>query len=114
MFKKFLVNFNIMVYNPDNRRSKKEQPLGDVIEKLMKAYQLDDKMKEFDLNDAWPELMGKAVAHRTKNIKIKNKTLHLQIDSAVMREELHSGKRVIIERVNQFMKKEVNTDVCFS
>lgn len=114
MFKKFLVNFNIMVYNPDNRRSKKEQPLGDVIEKLMKAYQLDDKMKEFDLNDAWPELMGKAVAHRTKNIKIKNKTLHLQIDSAVMREELHSGKRVIIERVNQFMKKKVITDVWFS
>ena len=114
MFKKFLVNFNIMVYNPDNRRSKKEQPLGDVIEKLMKAYQLDDKMKEFDLNDAWPELMGKAVAHRTKNIKIKNKTLHLQIDSAVMSEELHSGKRVIIERVNQFMKKEVITDVWFS
>ncbi|MDB4606628.1 DUF721 domain-containing protein [Crocinitomicaceae bacterium] len=103
-----------MVYNPDNRRSKKEQPLGDVIEKLMKAYQLDDKMKEFDLNDAWSELMGKAVAHRTKNIKIKNKTLHLQIDSAVMREELHSGKRVIIERVNQFMKKEVITDVWFS
>ena len=114
MFKKFLVNFNIMVYNPDNRRSKKEQPLGDVIEKLMKAYQLDDKMKEFDLNDAWSELMGKAVAYRTKNIKIKNKTLHLQIDSAVMREELHSGKRVIIERVNQFMKKEVITDVWFS
>ena len=63
-----------MTYNPDNRRSKKEQPLGDVIEKLMKAYKLDDKMKEYDLNDAWPELMGKAVAFRTKSIKIKNKT----------------------------------------
>ena len=103
-----------MVYNPDNRRSKKEQPLGDIIEKLMKAYKLDDKMKEYDLNEAWPELMGKAVAHRTKSIKIKNKTLHLQIDSAVMREELHSGKQVIIERVNQFMKKEVINDVWFS
>ena len=59
-----------MAYNPDNRRARKEQPLGDVIEKLMKAYRLDDKMKEFDLHDAWPELMGKAIAHRTKSLKI--------------------------------------------
>jgi hypothetical protein len=103
-----------MVYNPDNRRARKEQPLGDVIEKLMKAYRLDDKMKEYDLNDAWPELMGKAIAHRTKSIKIKIKKLLLKIDSSVMREELHAGKQVIIERVNQFMKKEVITDVWFS
>ena len=103
-----------MAYNPDNRRARKEQPLGDVIEKLMKAYRLDDKMKEFDLNDAWPELMGKAIAYRTKSLKIKNKKLHLKIDSSVMREELHAGKQVIIERVNQFMKKEVIKDVWVS
>lgn len=103
-----------MAYNPENRRARKEQPLGDVIEKLMKAYRLDDKMKEFDLNDAWPELMGKAIAYRTKSIKIKNKKLHLKIDSSVIREELHAGKQVIIERVNQFMKKEVINDVWFS
>ena len=103
-----------MAYNPDNRRARKEQPLGDVIEKLMKAYRLDDKMKEYDLNDAWPELMGKAIAHRTKSIKIKNKKLHLKIDSSVMREELHAGKQVIIERVKKKKKKEVINDVWFS
>ena len=103
-----------MAYNPDNRRARKEQPLGDVIEKLMKAYRLDDKMKEYDLNDAWPELMGKAIAHRSKSIKIKNKKLLLKIDSSVMREELHAGKQVRKERVNQFMKKEVITDIWFS
>ena len=103
-----------MAYNPDNRRARKEQSLGDVIDKLLKVYRLDDKMKEFDLNDAWPDLMGTAVAHRTKSIEIKNKKLLLKIDSSVMREELHAGKQVIIERVNKFMKKEVITDVWFS
>ena len=39
MLKKFLVNFSVMVYNPDNRRSKKEQPLGDVIEKTHESLQ---------------------------------------------------------------------------
>ena len=54
----------------NQRRSSKEQHLGDVIEKLLKAYHLDDKMKELDLVEAWPELMGRAVAHRTKSIEI--------------------------------------------
>ncbi len=98
----------------NQRRSSKEQHLGDVIEKLLKAYHLDDKMKELDLVEAWPDLMGKAVAHRTKSIQIKNKKLLLTIDSSVMREQLHIGKQVIIERVNQFMGKEVIQDVWFS
>ncbi len=98
----------------NKRRSSKEQQLGDVIEKLLKAYNLDDKMKELDLAEAWPELMGKAVAYRTKSIEIKNQKLLLKIDSSVMREQLHIGKQVIIERVNQFMGKEVIRDVWFS
>ena len=82
--------------------------------KLLKAYNLEDKMKELDLLEAWPDLMGKAVAHRTKSIEIKNQKLLLKIDSSVMREELHIGKQVIIHRVNEFMGKDVIKDVWFS
>jgi len=100
------------MYN--KRRTSNEKQLGDVVEKLLKAYGLEEKMKELDLVEAWPDLMGKAVAHRTKSIEIKNKKLILSIDSSVMREELHHGKQVIIERVNQFMGKEMIHDVWFS
>ena len=101
------------MYN-EKKRSSNEKHLGDVIDKLLKAYKLEDKMKELDLLEAWPELMGKAVAHRTKSIEIKNQKLLLKIDSSVMREELHVGKQVIIQRVNEFMGKEVIRDVWFS
>mgnify|MGYP001289467043 FL=1 len=101
------------MYN-EKKRSSKEKHLGDVIDKLLKAYNLEDKMKELDLLEAWPDLMGKAVAHRTKSIEIKNQKLLLKIDSSVMREELHIGKQVIIQRVNEFMGKEVIRDVWFS
>ena len=96
------------------KRSSKEEHLGDVIDKLLKAYNLEDKMKELDLLEAWPDLMGKAVAHRTKSIEIKNQKLLLKIDSSVMREQLHIGKQVIIQRVNEFMGKDVIKDVWFS
>ena len=101
------------MYN-EKKRSSKEKHLGDVIDKLLKAYNLEDKMKELDLLEAWPELMGKAVAHRTKSIEIKNQKLLLKIDSSVMREELHAGKHVINPRVNELMGKAVIRDVWFS
>ena len=101
------------MYN-EKKRSSNEKYLGDVIDRLLKAYKLEDKMKELDLLEAWPELMGKAVAHRTKSIEIKNQKLLLKIDSSVMREELHVGKQVIVQRVNEFMGKEVIRDVWFS
>ena len=51
----------------DVRRTSNETPLSQLIEKLMKAYRLDGKLKELDIIQAWPEMMGIAVANRTKN-----------------------------------------------
>jgi len=84
-----------------------------VIDRWLKAYRLDGKMKELDVINAWPEMMGTAVAHRTKEISIKNKTLYLKMDSSVMRDELAHGKQVIIQRVNETAGCELITDVWF-
>ena len=50
----------------DLKRTSNEAPLKEVIERWLKAYKLDGKMKEIEVLNAWPELMGTAVAHRTK------------------------------------------------
>ena len=97
----------------DLKRTSNEAPLKDVIDRWLKAYRLDGKMKELDIINAWPEMMGTAVAHRTKEVKIRNKTLYLKIDSSVMRDELAHGKQVIIERVNQKAGSEIINDVWF-
>lgn len=98
----------------DHRRSAEEQPLKEIIDKFLKAYAWDGKMKEMDLVAAWPELMGIAVANRTKEIRIQNKKLYLTIDSAVMREELLLGKQIIIDRLNEYAGQEVVTDIWFA
>lgn len=97
----------------EDKRTSNEATVGELIEKLFKAYRLDGKMKEMDVLASWEELMGKAVAHRTKQIYIRNKTLILQMDSSVMREELSFGKLIIIERINQKAGFEMITDVYF-
>lgn len=89
------------------------QPLGELIDKLFKAYGLDHKMHEIDVLNGWKEMMGIAIANRTVDLKIINKVLIITLDSAVIREELANGKMVIIERVNQYAKKEIINDVWF-
>jgi hypothetical protein len=90
-----------------------ESTLGEVINRLLKAYRIDGKMIELDVISSWEEMMGKAVAMRTTNIYIKDSILHLTISSSVMRDELKFGKQVIIERVNQKAGTSLIRDVWF-
>ena len=90
-----------------------ESTLGETIQRLLKAYRIDDKMNELDVVSGWEEMMGKAIALRTTKIYIKSGVLHLTISSAVMRDELKFGKQVIIERVNQKAGSKLIHDVWF-
>ena len=100
------------IYNETKRRAS-GAPLKDIIDRWLKAYRLDNKMKEFDIINSWPELMGIAVANRTSKIKIKAQTLYLKLDSAVMRDELSQGKHIIIERINKKAGYNMITDIWF-
>lgn len=97
----------------ERKRGTEHTLLGDVVDKLMKAYRLDGKLKEIDVLSKWEEMMGRAVFLRTKNIYIKNKVLYLELDSSVMRDELQHGKTIIIQRVNETAGSEIITDVWF-
>ena len=97
----------------DLKRTSNEAPIKEVLDRWLKAYGYEGKMKEMDVLEAWPEMMGTAVANRTSEIYIKNKKLFLKMDSSVMREELSHGKEVIIQRVNEKAGTEIINDIWF-
>ncbi|MBL1280275.1 MAG: DUF721 domain-containing protein [Fluviicola sp.] len=97
----------------DLKRTSNEQPLKEVLDRWMKAYGFEERAKNLEVVEAWPELMGTAVANRTREISIRNKMLYLKMDSSVMRDELAHGKQIIIQRVNEFVGSEVIVDVWF-
>ena len=97
----------------DLKRTSNEAPLKEVLDRWLKAYGYEGKMREMDVLEAWPEMMGTAVANRTSEIYIKNKKLFLKMDSSVMREELSHGKEVIIQRVNEKAGTEIINDIWF-
>ena len=99
--------------NKSRFRTNESKPLSELITALFKSYGLEGKLNEMEIISAWPELMGPAVAHRTKEIKISNNILRLKIESSVMREELLYGKQIIIDRLNDFAGKKIIHDVWF-
>ena len=98
----------------DLKRTSNEAPLKDVIDRWLKAYRLDGKMKELDVIDAWPEIDGDSRCTPDKGNQVfATSTLYLKMDSSVMRDELAHGKEVIIQRVNEKAGYQMINDVWF-
>lgn len=88
-----------------------ERSIKEVIEKLLKAYKLDDKLAERRLIHAWDEVMGKMISNHTKDIYIRNKQLVISLDSSALRKELSMAKTKIIKMMNEAAGTEVINDV---
>jgi hypothetical protein len=57
--------------------------------------------------------MGPVVANRTDNLFIREKTLYVKINSAVLRNELSYGKQKIINMLNDEIGQELLSDIVF-
>ncbi len=83
------------------------ESLGDVLKGLVKVYGLERKFNELDAVEAWEQIMGKAIASKTRKIIVHQKTMVLYIDSGVLKEELAYSKEKIITLINEHVGKEV-------
>ncbi|MFA7273882.1 MAG: DUF721 domain-containing protein [Crocinitomicaceae bacterium] len=90
---------------------KPDGPLKDLVDRFLRAYRLDGKMEEMNIINNWEEIMGKAIANRTKSVRIHEKVLYIDLDSAVMRDELQHSKSLILLRVNEYAGKEIIINV---
>lgn len=83
------------------RRKDNEEPLGAVIDRLLKAYGLEDGYYAAAVITHWEKMMGAAVARRTKEVKLDNGKLIIFLDSATLRQELSYSKEKIAARINR-------------
>jgi|AntRauTorcE11898_2_1112593.scaffolds.fasta_scaffold00543_6 predicted nucleic acid-binding Zn ribbon protein len=91
-----------MVFKESN-----EQSLKEVIEKLLKSYRLDGKLYEQRLISKYPEVVGPMIARYTDSIRIRNKTLFLEISSPVVSNELTYARSTLLRSLNKEAGKEV-------
>lgn len=85
--------------------------MKDAVKHFFEALGIDQKMHEASVLARWEEYMGSAVAKRTDKKYIKNRTLYVELNSSVMRDELMHQKSEIVKKVNAQAGVEIIDDV---
>lgn len=88
-----------------------DKNLKDAIDQMLNVYKLRRKYDETALINAWPELMGKAIANRTTKIYIRDRKLFVYLESSVIRNELMMMRSAIIEKMNDLAGTKVIEEV---
>ena len=82
------------------KRKSNENPVSELIDLWLRQYGLSGKYKEFRMLQSWNELMGPMIAKHTKDVRIYQEVLYVELDSASIRSELSYSKSRIIENLN--------------
>ena len=79
----------------------------DLMQSFIKENNLSKGMQKIKVEETWLKMMGPGVASHTNSVKLQNKTLIIQLNSSVLREELSYGK----EKILKMMKEEIGDEV---
>ena len=79
----------------------------DLMQSFIKENNLSKGMQKIKVEETWLKMMGPGVASHTNSVKLQNKTLIIQLNSSVLREELSYGK----EKILTMMKEEIGEEV---
>ncbi len=94
-------------------RRSNTQSLSEVLKEFIEQKRFDRKLKEIDVVESWEQLLGKTIAHYTRNIYIRNRILYVQISSAVVKNELFMMREEIRRRINENAGEEVVDRIVF-
>lgn len=83
------------------KKKRETKNMKEAIDSFLKVNGLDQVYKEKQVLAKWEELVGKPIALRTDYVTIKEKTLYVEMNSAVMRDELFKHKEKLIRIVNR-------------
>jgi len=89
------------------------QQLSEVIREYIREMRFDRKLKEVDIVQSWPELLGKTISRYTRNIYFSKGILYVEISSPVVKNELIMVRENIRSRLNQQAGEEIVTKIVF-
>ena len=94
-------------------RKTNDKTLKEAIEQMLQVYKIKRKYEETGITAAWPELVGKSVANRTKELFINDKKLFVRIESSVIKNELMLMRAQIIEKINDRANAKIVEEIIF-
>ncbi|HET8809113.1 MAG TPA: DUF721 domain-containing protein [Flavobacteriaceae bacterium] len=89
------------------KRSNENSSIGDVLQAFVAKNNLQKGLDKVHVKEVWNSEMGPPIAKYTTAIKLDRNTLHVELSSSVLREELSYGKEKIIRMLNEKLGKEL-------
>jgi predicted nucleic acid-binding Zn ribbon protein len=94
-------------------RKTNDKSLKEAIEQMLQVYKIKKRYDETGVIANWPQLVGKSVANRTKELYIHDKKLFLRVESSVIRNELSLMRNQIINKINEEAKGTLVEEIIF-
>lgn len=95
-------------------RKQNDIKLGDALVELLDTYQLTAKVDEVKLVDGWGKVLGKMIDNHTQKIWVQHSKLFVKLDSAALKNELSYSKSKIIDSMNEYVGKQLITELIFA
>jgi predicted nucleic acid-binding Zn ribbon protein len=92
-------------------RRSKTITLAEALKDYIKEMNLEGKLLEVNIINSWEEVVGKAIASRTSNVRIKDNILYVKLTSSVARNELLMLKEALREKLNQRAGRELIKEI---
>ena len=94
-------------------RRTNDKSLKEAIEQMLDVYRLRRKFDETSLIASWPDMMGKAIANRTKEMFIRDRKLFIRIESSVIKNEMVMIRSQILDRMNERAGSKILDEIIF-
>ncbi len=85
--------------------------VGEALNLLLERSRWKSRVMEIRIREEWEAIMGKTISRYTRRVSLRDKTLYIDSDQAVLRQELSAGKARIVERVNEYFGERLIEEV---
>lgn len=92
-------------------RKNNSESVGLVIRRFLREYGLESPLNQYRLLSQWENIVGPDIARLTKQIFIKNQTLHVEVSSPALRTDLMLKRKQLMYELNQGVGAQVIADI---
>ena len=89
----------------------KTQKLDELVGQVLKQLGLESKLKEYEVSEIWPEVVGGMIASRTKSLRISEGKVFVSFTSSVVKNEILMVKEGLIKALNDRVGDNVVKDI---
>lgn len=94
-------------------RKREAQSLSEILGDSLRNLQIEGKIHETRILDAWSEVVGPVLAAHTGNKYVSRRILYVQMDTPIVRSELQMMRQNLVEKLNKAAGADTIKDIIF-